>query len=223
MLDSESQAADRRYRVLIVTSQDIRMIGLRSLLERDRLVRVVGEVSAHNVVTTIGMLRPDAVAISGDGDVEALFQVAQYVREYSTTMALLVFADAVDFALETALWRLQIARFVVWHDVNPVSLHWLLGGVFKGGWHVMSTEAVEEVVLPADRRRHARDEGLRITDVERIVLRGLAGGLTERQVAAEIRRTERTVRRILTGLEVKFAASCRAELAAKAARLGLAD
>lgn len=74
--------------------------------------------------------------------------------------------------------------------------------------------------MPAERRRHARDAALRLTDIERSVLIGLVRGFTEQHIAADLGRTERTVRRIITRLEVKFRASNRAELAAKATQHG---
>jgi DNA-binding NarL/FixJ family response regulator len=210
----------RRWRVLIVTSRDVRMVGLRTMFEQEPLVRSVTEVAPRGAVAAVVGTRPDAVAVCGDAERRAIVEVASEIRAVSPSLTMLVFADAVDYMLEIALGRLQVASFVLWDDVNAVSLHWLLGGTLEAGLRVVSAEAVEEVVLPAERRRLARDTGLRLTDIERSVLTGLLRGHIDAQQAADLGYAERTVRRIIVGLEVKFEVATRAELIATATELG---
>lgn len=220
MLPLSIDVVQHRHRLLLVASRDVRMIGLRAMLEQEPLVRLISEIAPEDVVAAITRLKPEAVVVCGDANEEFILRVAEGVHDAFPDTTLLVFADAVDYTFEMALGRLRVGSFALWRDVTPVSLHWLLGGTLEGGWRVVSPEAVEEIVVPVDRRRHPRDGEIRLTDIERIVLHGLVRGRSERQIAVEIGRTDRTVRRILTGLETKFEVANRAELAAKATQQG---
>lgn len=223
MVSETISVGERRYGVLMVTSRDVRMVGLRTMFEQEALVRVVGETGPDDLVAALIRMRPDAVVVCGDASEDVVLQVAETSHDVSRDLSILVFIDAVDYGLEIALGRLQVASFVLWQDVNPVSLHWLLGGTLEAGLRVVSPKAVEEVGVPPERRRRARDETVRLTDRERLFLRRLVRGLSDEDLAREIDRAPRTVRRLVSDLEGKLGVSSRAELIARAGELGFRE
>jgi DNA-binding NarL/FixJ family response regulator len=82
-------------------------------------------------------------------------------------------------------------------------------------------ELAEEGRTIPEHRRRARDEDMVLTYREREVLRAVAAGLENAQIARELEVSERTARRVITDLEQKLVVANRAALAARAVELGL--
>lgn len=130
----------------------------------------------------------------------------QALRRLSPQARILVFAERADYALEMELARLRVSGFVLWENVNALSLHWTLGLVLEAGLRVVSPLAVDEIAFH-ERRVHARAEELKFSDRERAIMRGLAHGLSERRVAEEegvgLRTVQRSVEKLLERLEAR--------------------
>jgi len=78
-------------------------------------------------------------------------------------------------------------------------------------------------ILTAQRPSHSRETAPHFTERERSVLRLVAQGLAEKEIAHAEGRSLRTIQRIVTILETKLEAPNLAALTLKASRLGLLD
>lgn len=205
-MDVHAEQHPPHYRVLLVSSPDIRWEGLRRLVEREPLVQIVGDVASREILTAVARLQPDGVLIGAELGVDTVLSSTRIIREHRPGTRLMVFGHQADFELEMNLARLGVSSYVLWDNVNAVSLGWALGTVLEAGLHVVSPRAVEEVAFH-ERRAQPREEGLVFSDRERVVLAGLAEGLSERRIAENQqigpRTVERTVARLIEKLQAR--------------------
>lgn len=62
--DSPAAAGQERHALLLIASSDIRWEGLRSLLRREPLIRLVGVVSPEEALAAVKRRRPDGVLMA---------------------------------------------------------------------------------------------------------------------------------------------------------------
>lgn len=114
-----------------------------------------------------------------------------------------------------------IASYLLWSDLSRTELACTLAAAMSGRF-VLLSNAVSAAHIAAERGRYtASDAAPPITVRERAVLRGLAEGLTQSQIARVEDVSVSTVARDISSLAEKFDASDRFVLGMKAAGLGL--
>jgi two-component system response regulator DevR len=120
-----------------------------------------------------------------------------------------------------AMRGLGIAGYLSWADLDPArvrsAIRAALHGYFVLGPHVTGLSPRSLLPQPSSDPLTAS-----LTERERAVLRGLAAGMSEQQLANSEGVSTRTVRRIVMDLKAKLGAPSLSALAVSAARLGLA-
>jgi DNA-binding NarL/FixJ family response regulator len=101
-------------------------------------------------------------------------------------------------------------------------LHHCLAAVMEVGLWVGSPAAVERLVSPPQSSHAPNDRGIVLSAHEQRILRGLAAGHTQREIAHAEYVSEATIERTLAKLRSKFGVPSTYALCAKAGRSGIA-
>jgi two-component system, NarL family, response regulator DevR len=201
-------------RIMLVDDHEVVRSGLRALLEGQPDLRVVAEAgSVQESVSKAGQARPDVVVMDvrltdGSG-IEATREIRSQHPDIRVLM-LTSFAD--DEALFASI--LAGASGYVLKQVHGSDLVRAIRTVTQG--QSLLDPAVTSAVLERLRKgNHLRDEKLaRLTAQEERILRMVADGLTNAEIAQRIHLAEKTVKNYLSAIFSKLEVARRAEAAA---------
>ncbi len=211
--------ATTRIRVLLCDDHELVRRGVRSLLEADLTIEVVGEApSADEAVRLAAELEPDVVVMDvrmpGRSGVEACRDI-RAAREATTVLMLTSFTD--DEALFTAIIAGASGYLVkniggndFVRDIHRVA----------SGQSLLDPAVTERVLarLRGDVGPTAGETGDDLTPQERRVLTLMADGLTNRQIGEHIDLAEKTVKNYVSNVLMKLGLARRAEVAAYIAK-----
>jgi DNA-binding NarL/FixJ family response regulator len=212
-------------RVLLVDDQRLMREGLHILLALQPGLEIVGE--AENGAAALAAyeeLRPDVVLMDvrmpGMDGVEATWRLRE--RWPTARIVILTTFDDDEYVFEAL--RAGALGYLL-KDVSGHDLAQAVRTVATGGALIEPSVAAKVVaefarVVPPAREAHAGlAEPLSEREVE--ILRLLAGGLTNRQIAARLSLTEGTVKNYVTSVLGKLGARDRTQAAIRARELGL--
>lgn len=205
-------------RVFLLDDHELVREGIRTLLESDEEIEVVGEAgTAEEALTRIPLARPDVaildVRLEGGSGIEVCRDVRSSLPELACLM-LTSFAD--DEALYASVLA-GAAGFVL----KQIKARDLIEDVKKvaSGASLMDPRAVARVVERIA-NPPAGDPVLdSLTPQEHRVLDLIAEGMTNRQIAEEMFLAEHTVKNYITGLLRKLKMTSRTEAAIYATKL----
>ena len=208
-------------RVLLVDDHEVVRIGLTAILNRQEGIEVVGEAAtADEAVALARKLRPDVVLMDirmpGESGIEACRKVKRENPEIKVVM-LTSYADD-----EAVLGSIRAgAEGYVLKQVGSGDIIRAIETVARGD--SLLDPAVTRGVLE---RLRGRDGGggeleIELNAQEERILKLLAQGKTNREIAAEVYLSEKTVRNYVSALLSKTGLKNRAQLAAFAARRGI--
>ncbi len=205
-------------RVLLVDDHEVVRRGLRALLDAQDGIEVVGEAgSVKEAVRQVGFNSPDVVMMDvrlpdGSG-VEATRRIRQRFPDVAV-LILSSFADqeALVSSIEAGASGYLLKRVDTEAIVDAVRAV----GAGESLLDPAMTEQLFNKVRDAD-----RDDELiaRLSGQERRILKRLAEGKTNREIAAEMFLAEKTVKNYVSNLLAKMGMSRRSEAAAYAARV----
>jgi DNA-binding NarL/FixJ family response regulator len=206
-------------RIVVADDHAVVRHGLRSFLGLQDDMEVVGEAEdGEQAVAIVAELRPDVVLIDlvmpGVDGVEAIRRIHELLPE-ARVVVLTSFAD--DSKVVPAV-RAGAAGYLL-KDVQPVDLAAAIRTVAAGG--ALLDPSVTARVLKEVATGGPADPGL--TAREREVLGLLAQGLTNRQIAAELVLSEKTVKTHVSSILGKLGLADRTQAALYAVREGLAE
>jgi len=214
---------DGAITVLVADDHPVVREGLRSFLSARPGITVVGEAAdTPSVVAAARVQSPDVVLVDlmmpGDG-IEAIRQL----RALSPPPRVLVLTSfAGDDKVLPAL-RAGAAGYLL-KDVRPADLEAAVRTVHQGGALLapaVATRVLDQATSP--RPSTVDDDRLaELTPREREVLALLARGLTNRQLAAELFVSEKTVKTHVSSILTKLRVADRTQAALYAVRHGLA-
>jgi DNA-binding NarL/FixJ family response regulator len=212
-------AAEVPFRIVLVDDHAILRQGLRSLLEREPDLQVVGEAgSAVEALAVVEQTRPAIVLLdmklSPASDNDGLGVCARLTKRYPR-LSVLVLSSFVDDALVVSAIEHGARGFVV-KDVDTMELVRSIRLVARNGSAFDSRSAAAMV-----RFIHAPQERSLLTDRELSVLRLVANGLGNRGIGAQLYLSETTVKFHVSNIMRKLDASSRAEAVYKATKKGL--
>ena len=200
-------------RLLIVAASAFERAGLEALLSSDADVASAAPAEAAE---TIEREQPDVVVLLLDGDDdEVLTAIAAGDGEHP---ALVVLADEPDPSWAAEALRAG-ARAVLPRDADPAEIAVAIRGA-AAGLIVLHPEVVGSL-LPAAPRARPGAAGQALTPREVEVLRMLAEGLGNKEIAARLGISDHTVKFHVTSIFTKLNASSRTEAVTLGVRRGL--
>ena len=204
-------------RVLLVDDHEVVRAGLRSLIESQEDMTVVGEAgSADEAVRRAGFDQPEVVVLDvrlpDRSGVEACRDIRERFPEVNVLM-LTSFAD--DEALMSAI--MAGASGYVLKRVKTEELVEDIRRVGRGE-SLLDPDMTERLFERL--RGGAPEDPLlgRLTAQERVIVEHIAAGLTNRQIAEEMFLAEKTVKNYVSNVLAKMGMSRRSEAAAYVAR-----
>ncbi|HEV2471188.1 MAG TPA: LuxR C-terminal-related transcriptional regulator [Chthonomonadales bacterium] len=213
-----AQAA--RIRILIVDNQAVTRAGLRRLLESYADLQVVGEaIDGVQAVSETAELGPQVVILDAQlpqgQSLEALRQVKQL--NLDTHVLLLSTLDREEYLYETL--RAGAEGFVL-KDIAPDELAQAVRAVARGEV-LVQPQIAGRLISRFGKQGHAGSLLDALTPRELEVLRLLARGLRNKEIAARLFVSERTVNFHLANIYQKMNVSGRTEALSKAHEQGL--
>ena len=209
----------RRIAVLLVDDHEVVRVGLRSLLARERGIEVVGEAgSAAEAVAQASRLRPDVVVMDvrlpDRSGVEACREIRAETPEAQVIML-------TSYADEEAVFAsiMAGASGYLLKQIRGQELVRAIETVAAG--QSLLDPAVTQKVLEKVKRLaagHQLDEITSLSAQERKVLALVAEGKTNKEIAAALGLSDKTVKNYLSRVFEKLNLSRRAEAAAYFAR-----
>jgi len=211
-------------RILLVDDHEVVRLGIRSLIERQPGMEVVGEAgTVSEAVDQASLLAPDVVVLDmrlpgGDG-IEACRQIKAH-RPETRIIVLTSFAD--DETLFDAITC--GAEGYVLKQIGSGDLVQALGRVGRG--ESLLDPSLTERVFAKVRQARYEERGHAFADLnahEMRILAHVAEGKTNREIAAVLHLSEKTVRNYVSIILNKLGLTSRAQAAAYAARNQIED
>jgi DNA-binding NarL/FixJ family response regulator len=212
-------------RILLVDDQRLMREGLRILLELEPGLEIVGEAGdGETALEAYAELQPDVVLMDvrmpGMDGVEATWRLREHWPE--ARVVILTTFDDDEYVFEGLRAG---ARGYLLKDVSGHELAQAVRTVAAGGALIepsVARKVVAEfarVAPPARPPDHGLPEPLSEREIE--ILRLLADGLTNRQIAERLSLAEGTVKNYVTNILGKLGARDRTQAAIRARELGL--
>ncbi len=208
-------------RILIVDDHAIVRHGLRSILEREPAVRVVGEAADRaEALTAVDRSQPEVVLLDlklGASEAEGIDLCRELTRRYPGLRVLVLTTFLNDMLVPEAI-RAGAKGYVL-KDVDAASLLRAIIAVHKGQ-SAFDSQTAAIVVRSLSGEQTAAD-AVRLTEREQEIVRLLAHGLSNRDIGKRLYISETTVKFHVHNVMRKMQVSRRAEVVFRASKLGL--
>ncbi|GGS07654.1 MULTISPECIES: response regulator [Streptomyces] len=210
--------ADKIIRVLLVDDHQVVRRGLRTFLEIQEDIEVVGEASdgAEGVART-EELRPDVVLMDikmpGTDGIEAL----RRLRALDNPAKVLIVTSFTEQRTVVPALRAGASGYV-YKDVDPDALAGAIRSVHAG--HVLLQPEVAGALLAQEDAGTGTGRGSTLTEREREVLGLIADGRSNREIARTLVLSEKTVKTHVSNILMKLDLADRTQAALWAVRHG---
>lgn len=211
-------------RVLLVDDHEVVRLGLRTLLERQPWLQVVGEAgTAEEAIAQALALHPDVVVMDirlpGRSGIDACREIVQRLPEAKVIML-------TSYAEDELLFE-AIAAGAAGYVLKRIGSDDLVRAIetVGRGEALLSPEVTARVMarMREAARQSARAAFADLTEQELQVLGLVARGMTNREIARALHLSEGTVRNYVSAILSKLGLSNRAEAAAYAVKHHIAD
>ncbi|MFE4614477.1 response regulator [Streptomyces sp. NPDC056747] len=213
--------ADKPIRVLLVDDHQVVRRGLRTFLEVQDDIEVVGEASdGDEGVARAEELRPDVVLMDvkmpGTDGIEAL----KRLRELANPARVLIVTSFTEQRTVVPALRAGASGYV-YKDIDPDALAGAIRSVHAG--HVLLQPEVADALLSQEDSPSGTGRGSTLTEREREVLGLIADGRSNREIARALVLSEKTVKTHVSNILMKLDLADRTQAALWAVRNGLTD
>ncbi|MFF5916725.1 response regulator [Streptomyces flavochromogenes] len=213
--------ADKQIRVLLVDDHQVVRRGLRTFLEVQDDIEVVGEASdGDEGVARAEELRPDVVLMDvkmpGTDGIEAL----KRLRELDNPAKVLVVTSFTEQRTVVPALRAGASGYV-YKDIDPDALAGAIRSVHAG--HILLQPEVAGALLSQDDSPGGTGRGSTLTEREREVLGLIADGRSNREIARALVLSEKTVKTHVSNILMKLDLADRTQAALWAVRHGLTN
>jgi two-component system nitrate/nitrite response regulator NarL len=217
----ESERVERPDVARVLLAVADRQFG-RSLardFEQDPSVELIGVCqTARDALRSVRDLWPDVLLVDWDlPDSDAFFLLKQLKQQDIRTVLLIRGVGRPELTEAVSLGAAGALDRAVDPQIMVRCLHAVLDGEF---WFQRDLTRALLASMPeqAEERGHPREAGSRLTPRERDVMRGVARGKTNREIAEELKVSEYTVKQHLKQVFGKLRVSSRVELVLRIAR-----
>jgi DNA-binding NarL/FixJ family response regulator len=220
--EGESGAPLEKVRLLIVDARAVSRAGLRRLLESYADLEVVGEASESvQALSETAELLPRVVLIDAHLPETQSLEIVRQVRQLSPTIHTLLLASEENEELLYAALRAGAGGYIL-QDIDPDELAQAVRGVARGDILIQPQLAARLLTRGGEQEKRGSARGQEsLTMREREVLQLLARGLRNKEIAARLFVSERTVTFHLANIYSKLQVSGRTEALSKALEQGL--
>ena len=209
-------------RVLIADDQTLFRVGLARLLEEDERVEIVGQAGdGAEAVKLAGSLRPDVVLMDLKmPNLDGIEATRQIVSTHTGVKVLLLTTFEADNHVIQAL-KAGASGYIL-KDSRPDSIVSSLLAVMAGE-RVMASAVANRVLEMLTGTTTPKEfyDGLTGREIE--ILKLLAGGMANKQIAYKLKISEKTVRNHVSNTYEKLQIQDRAQAALYAVRKGLVE
>ena len=209
-------------RVLVVDDQTLFRTGLTSLLSEDERVQVVGQaVDGADAIAQVGKLKPDVVLMDIKmPSIDGIEATRQIVERFPASRVLILTAFEADGQVIQALKA--GARGYVLKDSSAAAIVNSIVAVMSGERVIASTVAnrVLEMLTGATSPKEFYD-GLTNREIE--ILKLLANGMANKQIAFRLQISEKTVRNHVSNAYEKLGIYDRSQAVLYAVKKGLVE
>ncbi len=209
--------------VLLVDDQNLVRQGIRSLLELSDNIRVVGEASnGEEALPQLEQLQPDVLLLDIQMPVMDGIACLRELQQRGNDTPVLVLTTFDDPQRLIECTRLG-ARGYLLKDVSLQQLVEAVVTVHEGGTMVQPTvtASILDRMVRGDLGGNAESQAEQLTQRETEILRYLAGGLSNREVASAIHLSEGTVKNHVSSILAKLDVRDRTRAVLKAIEYGL--
>ncbi|WP_371500126.1 response regulator [Kitasatospora sp. NBC_00374] len=211
---------DARIRVLLVDDHQVVRRGLRTFLEVQDDIEVVGEAAdGAEAVARTQELGPDVVLMDlkmpGVDGIEAL----RLLKEEGSPARILIVTSFTEHRTMVPALRAGAAGYV-YKDVDPEALAGAIRSVHAG--HVLLQPELAAALLSDSGPHVPQGRGGTLTDREREVLGHIAAGRSNREIARSLHLSEKTVKTHVSNILMKLDVADRTQAALWAVRNGAA-
>ncbi len=216
--DKQADLAEtqRRIRVLLVDDHTVTRAGARRILEDAPDIEVVGEASdGVEALSKADSLHPDIVALDIDMPGMDGIKACQMLLRHGASTRVLALTGHDKEAYVREMTRLGVQGYLL-KSAGPDELIQAVRDIYAGGF-AFSISVSEKL------RRVANEPQPHMTTKERAVLRAVARGLKNQEIAGELSISLNTVEFHMRNLFDKLGASSRADALMRAHRLGWID
>ncbi|MFI1863200.1 response regulator [Streptomyces jumonjinensis] len=213
--------ADKVVRVLLVDDHQVVRRGLRTFLEVQGDIEVVGEAGdGAEGVARAEELKPDVVLMDvkmpGTDGIEAL----RKLRELANPAKVLIVTSFTEQRTVVPALRAGASGYV-YKDIDPEALAGAIRSVHAG--HVLLQPEVAVALLSQDVQSSSPGRSSTLTERETEVLGLIADGRSNREIARALVLSEKTVKTHVSNILMKLDLADRTQAALWAVRHGLTD
>ncbi|MFE2529822.1 response regulator [Streptomyces sp. NPDC059382] len=213
--------ADTRIRVLLVDDHQVVRRGLRTFLEVQEDIEVVGEAAdGEEGIARAEELRPDVILMDVKMPVTDGIEALRRLREAANPARVLIVTSFTEQRTVVPALRAGAAGYV-YKDIDPEALAGAIRSVHAG--HVLLQPEVAQALLAQEGQGAASSRPGSLTDREREVLSLIADGRSNREIARALVLSEKTVKTHVSNILMKLDLSDRTQAALWAVRHGIVD
>lgn len=190
-------------RILLVDDQHIIRQGLRSMLESNPDMEVIGEAeNGQRAIEQIPALQPDVVLMDIRMPVMDGVAATQAIAQHYPQTRVLVLTTFDDDEYVAQSMRLGAKGYLL-KDTEPEELALAIRAVYKGHTQLgpgLFEKAIAPISTPAQQPIEPPPELAQLTHREREVLRLIASGANNREIAQALYLSENTVKNYVTSI-----------------------
>ena len=215
-------SSDWKPTALLIRSDYIGWTGLRTALQESRIAQVSEEVAdADEAVVAASDLHPDVIFVASS--LQGVSAAPLVVRLHSRSpLAKVVMlgeeSSHRDFTL--LLGKVGLDGYLYWPDITSKVVQHCVETILVAGLNVFSPSVMQAFANVTERPNFVGRKAVAVNEREQAVLLKMAKGIPRADIARMEHLSERTVKRIIAGLEAKFEAETAFVLGMKVALAG---
>jgi DNA-binding NarL/FixJ family response regulator len=212
-------AVGRKIRVLIVDDHELVRAGLRSLLQSEPDVEIVAEAATGSQALVQGRrLRPEVVLLDARLPDMAGPEVCRGLCEALPDVAVAILTTFTDDDLVRQCVRAGAKGYLL-KEIPRLDLAASIRSL-AGGESVVDRKVLPQVLAVARQSAQLEDPDQPLTERQRVILRLVADGLSNREIAEHVHLSELTVKSYIEDLLKQLGARNRVHAAILATRRG---